>query len=135
MIGDSPAGVLVSHNTPVDIQFLLCEYLRTGIELPPEIRLGLDTCAVLKRFSTICYRKVPTDKWPILTKKGKNSMGVKPVAIYALSKRNPPEKFEEACGTHHDADADTKAVHVILFDHRQFGNRGLHGFVFKGNRK
>ena len=135
MLGDRPTGVLVSHNTPVDIQYLLCEYIRTGIELPPQIRLGLDTCATLKRFASICYRKVPKDEWSILTKTGKNSMGVKPVAIYALSKRTPPEKFEETCGTHHDADADTKAVYVILFDQAQFGDKGLHGFAFKGNKK
>ena len=135
MLGDRLAGVLVSHNTAVDIQFLLCEYLRTGIQLPPRIRLGLDTCATLKRFSSICYRKVDTSEWPTTTKAGKNSMGVKPTAIYALSKRNPPEKFEEVCGTHHDADADTKAVHVILFDAPQFGDKGLHGCVFKGQRK
>ena len=107
-------GVLVSHNTSVDIQFLLCEYIRADIQLPSGIKLGLDTMTTLKRFSSVCYRKAPLDQWPELTKTGKASMGVKPCATYALSKREPPELFADVCGDHHDADADTRAVAVIV---------------------
>lgn len=128
-------GVLVSHNTPVDIQFLLSEYLRAEIELPPAIKLGLDTLQTLRRFSSLCYRKVSPSDWPELTSKGKLSMGVKPCAIYALSQMEPPQSFATACGEHHDADADTRAVAVILFDKRQFGTRGLYHCVFASKKK
>ena len=112
-------GVLVAHNTPVDIQFLFCEYMRAGQKLPCQFKLGLDTCATIKRFSSLQYRKVSTDDWPQdgLTAKGKPSMGVKPCAKYALSKRQPPENFEDACGTHHDAEADTRAIAVACGEH------------------
>ena len=53
----------------------------------------------------------------------KPSIGVKPCAIYALSKRDTPASFEEVCGEHHDAEADTRAVAVILFDEEQFGEK------------
>lgn len=131
------AGVLVSHNTAVDIQFLLCEYLRAEVQLPPTIKLGLDTCAILKRFSSLHYRNVSTEDWPEegLTKKGNLSMGVKPCATYALGKRQPPESFEEACGDHHNAEADTRAVAVILFDQAQFPDKGLYQKVFKSKSK
>ena len=126
----------MSHNTPVDIQYLLCEYLRLGVTLPPAIKLGLDTCATLKRFSSLEYRKVSVDDWPKdgLTAKGKPSMGVKPCASYALSKRDPPENFKDSCGDHHDAKADTRAVAVILFDLKQFGSRSLHHCVFNSGK-
>ena len=80
---DFTEGVLVSHNTPVDIQYLLCEYIRCGLKLPSNIRLGLDTLSTLNlnRFSTICYRKVPTAEWTCVTAKGKNSMGIKPALL------------------------------------------------------
>ena len=131
------AGVLVSHNTSVDIQFLLCEYIRAKVKLPTGIKLGLDTCATLKRFASLQYRKVSVEDWPTdgLTAKGKPSMGVKPCATYALSRRIPPERFEDVCGDHHDAEADTRAVAVILFDQEQFGNRGLYHCVFKTKKK
>ena len=132
---DRDAGVLVSHNTVTDIQFLCCEYLRAETEMPAKIKLGLDTCATLKRFSSVCYRKVNPEDWPQLTKTGKLSMGVKPCAIYALGKRNPPETFEDVCGSHHDADADTRAVATILYDQEQFGNKGLHSCVFLSNKR
>ena len=131
------AGVLVSHNTPVDVQFLLCEYIRAGQQLPPQMKYGLDTLQTLNRFSTLAYRKVPADEWPpdFITKTGKTSMGVKPCAIYALSKRSTPESFEVACGQHHDADADTRAVAVILFDELLFGQKSLQYTVFKSNKR
>ena len=62
-------------------------------------------------------------------------MGVKPMATYALSKLDPPKSFADFCGQHHDADADTPAVYVILFDQKQFGRHGLHHCVFYSNRK
>ena len=99
------------------------------------MRLGLDTMATLKRFSTLVYRKVPADEWPELTKTGKPSMGIKPCATYTLSKRNPPEKFEEACGEHHDCLCDTRSVHVVVFDQKEFPTNGLHHCVFKSNKK
>ena len=55
---DRSAGVLVAHNVATDIQFLACEYLRHDLNLPSKIKLGLDTMGTLKRFGTICYRKV-----------------------------------------------------------------------------
>ena len=62
-------------------------------------------------------------------------MGVKPCAIHALSHRDPPEEFVDACGERHDAEADTRAVAVILFDEKQFKNQGLFHCVFKTHRK
>ena len=62
-------------------------------------------------------------------------MGVKPCAIYALRHRDPPETFALACGEHHDADADTRAVAVVLFDWEQFRKAGLWYLVFKTKRK
>lgn len=132
---DTPIGVLVSHNTATDIQFICCEYIRAGIEFPPQIQLGLDTMKTLKRFSSICYRKVSKEDWPQLTNKGALSMGVKPCAIYALRHRDPPKTFSEVCGTHHDADADTRAVAVILFDQKEFTETGLHHCVFNSTKK
>ena len=136
-LGDRTAGVLVSHNTPVDIQYLCCEYIRTGLELPSRIKLGLDTLAVLRRFSTLAYRKAPVSKWDPagITKTGKLSMGVKHCASYALSKLDPPQSFREACGEHHDAEADTRAVAAILFDQVQFPSTGLYNCVFKSKRR
>ena len=130
-------GVLVSHNSSVDIQFLLCEYIRAGITLPSRMKYGLDTLKTLTRFSSLAYRKVTPEQWPpgYLTKTGKTSMGVKPCAVYALSKRTRPVSFAEACGNHHDADADTRAVAVILFDEKQFGNKSLYHAVFKSNKR
>ena len=128
-------GVLVSHNTPVDIQYLCCEYIRCGIELSSQIRLGLDTLATLRRFSSICYRKVPAAEWSCVTSKGKTSMGIKPCATYALSKRTPPTTVAEVCGEHHDADADTRMVAVVLFDESQFGRSSLHHAVFKSKKR
>lgn len=131
-------GVLVSHNTAVDIQFLLCEYIRSKTPFPASIRLGLDTEKTLKRFTTIEYRKVSAEDWPGgedgLTSKGAPSMGVKYCAMYALSKRSPPQLFQDVCGQHHDAEADTKAIAVILFDQEQF-SRGLYHCVFKSGKK
>ena len=134
-------GVLVSHNTPVDVQFLATEYLRSNMKLPEAVTLGLDTLATLRRFSALVYRKTTSADWPwnsdpdLITTKGKPTMGVKPCAMFALSKRQPPEKFEDACGNHHDAEADTRAVAVILFDSQQFGNKGLYHCVFKTEKK
>ena len=132
--------MLVSHNTPVDIQFLVTEYLRANVELPSQIKLGLDTLATIKRFSTLSYRKTSTEIWPwsepeFLTKTGKPSMGVKPCAMYALNKRQPPEKFVDTCGDHHDALTDSRAVAVILFDHSQFGKTSLYHCVMKTAKK
>ena len=127
------AGVLVSHNTATDVQFLVVEYLRAGVALPPKIKLCLDTYKTMTRFSSVSYRKVPPEEWKRvcvlcenkgMTKTGKLSMGVKPCATFALSKRTPPETFVEACGEHHDAEADTRAVAAILFDRDQF-EKGL----------
>ena len=129
------AGVLVAHNTATDIQFLCCENQRVSICLPPKIRFGLDSMTTLKRFSTLIYRKVPATEWPELTKAGKLSMGVKPCATYALSKRDPPEKFETVCGDHHDCDVDTLGVKVIVFNQKEFPTNGLHHCVFKSNKK
>lgn len=134
-LDSAPTGVLVSHNTATDIQFLFCEYMRHNIQLPKQLNLGLDTLTTLKRFSSLCYRKVAPEDWPQLTDKGKLSMGVKPCAIHALSHRDPPEEFVDACGERHDAEADTRAVAVILFDEKQFKNQGLFHCVFKTHRK
>ena len=136
-LGDRTQGVLVSHNTPVDIQYLCCEYIRTGLELPSRIKLGLDTLSVLKRFSTLAYRKAPISEWDTegITKTGKLSMGVKHCASYALSKLDPPQSFREACGEHHDAEADTRAVATILFDQEVFPSTGLYNCVFKSKHR
>ena len=128
-------GVLVSHNTAVDIQFLMCEYMREGKTLPVTIQFGVDILTTLRRFSSICYRKVQSGEWSTLTDKGKPFMGVKPCAIYALSKHNIPENFEAACGHHHNVDADTRVVAVILFDESQFKTNSLDHCIFKSNRK
>ena len=128
-------GVLVSHNTATDIQFMSCEYIRCGAKLPAPVTLGLDTLKTVQRFTTICYRKVPANEWTVITKKGKTSMGMKPCAVYALSKRNPPQTFEEVCGEHHDAEADVKGVSVMLFDETQFGAASLYHTVFKNPRR
>lgn len=136
------SAVLVSHNTATDIQFLICDYLRAGMNLPTQFKLGLDTLQTLRRYSSLPYRKVDTLEWSRicadcdnkgLTKSGKLSMGVKPCATYALSKRSPPEIFTDACGEHHDADADTRAVAVILFDMHIKG--GLYDCVFKSSKR
>lgn len=134
-------GVLVSHNNAVDVQFLLSEYLRADLQLPETITYALDTLAVIKRFSSIAYRKVTSSDSPwsddpeLMTKKGNPSMGVKPCAMYALSKRETPATFLEVCGEHHDAVADTRAVAVILFDKDQFGDNSLHHHVFDTTKK
>ena len=132
-LGDNTAsiGVLVSHNATTDAQFLSCEYQRAGMLLPSQTNLVLDTLKCLKRFASLVYRKVDKEDWPQLTDKGALSMGVKPCAIYALRHRDPPETFAIACGEHHDADADTRAVAVILFDRQQFGKNGLWYLVSK----
>ena len=142
MLGDNgAAGILVSHNTAVDIQFLLCEYIRANLRLPTQITLGLDTLGTLRRFSSLSYRKASHEEWcavygrDSLTKTGQLSMGIKYCASYALGKRVPPETFKEVCGEHHDADADTRAVAVTLFDGQVFGNKGLHHCVFKSNKR
>ena len=137
MLDGKQVGVLVSHNTPTDVQFLICEYMRANVQLPKELTLCLDTCLTLKRFSSLCYRTVNVTDWPAgyLTKKGKPSMGVKPCAMYALSRLSPVEEFAEVCGEHHDADADTKAVAVILFDQQQFKSKGLYHCVFQSSKK
>ena len=54
-------GVLVSHNTATDIQFLSAEYIRAGMKLPDKVNDELNTLDVLKRFSSLCYRKVDPD--------------------------------------------------------------------------
>ena len=135
LLANAQCGVLVSHNTATDVQYLCCEYQRAGMKLPKKIKYVIDTLTTLRRFSSLQYRKVAPADWPELTKKGKLSMGVKSCAIYALSKRDKPETFVQACGEHHDADADTRAVAVILFDSDQFGNKGLYHCVFKSKRK
>ena len=115
-LGDKPTAVLVSHNTATDVQFLSCEYQRAGMLLPPQTNFVLNILKCLKRFPSLVYRKVDKKDWPQLTDKGALSMGVKPCAIYALRHRDPPESFAIACGEHHDADTDTRAVAVFLFD-------------------
>ena len=137
MLNGKKVDVLVSHNTPVDVQFLVCEYMRDRKKIPEDITLVLDTCATLKRFSSVAYRKVAPADWhpDYLTKKGKPSMGVKPCAIHALHKLSPPQEFSEVCGEHHDAEADTKAVAVILFDEEQFKSQSLYHCIFKSGKK
>ena len=103
--------------------------------LPQQCILVLDTLKCVKRFGSVAYRKVPKEEWPLLTDKGAPSMGVKPCAIYALRNRDPPETFASVCGEHHDADADTRAVAVVLFDWVQFQKKGLWHLVFKGKKK
>ena len=134
-LGDSDTGVLVSHNVATDIQFLLCEYLRAGVQVPPQITLGMDTLKTLKRFKSLVHHKVALAEWPELTAKGARSMCVKHICTYVLAQRDPAETFEEACGSHHDADADTKAVAIILFDKKEFGNAGLQHCVFHSQRR
>ena len=128
-------GVLVSHNTATDIQFLLSEYIRCDKQLPKQIVLGLDTLETIRRFASVQYRKVSVESWPEATSTGRPSMGVKPCATYALSQRNPPEQFKDVCGDHHDAVADTRAVAVILFDEKQFKQNSLYHTVFKSKKK
>ena len=135
MLEGKTSGVLVSHNTATDIQFLAAEYIRHGFVLPTKIRLGCDRLKTLQRFSSLIYRKVAPEDWSVCTAKGKPSMGVKPCATYALSKRDPPETFADACGDHHDAEADTRAVAVITFDYELFGKNGLYHCIFKSNRR
>ena len=53
-------------------------------------------------------------------------MGIKPCVIYDLCQRDPPQSFTEVCDEHHDADADTRAVSVALFDKDTFGKKGCH---------
>ena len=128
-LGDNKTGVLVAHNSATDAQFLSCEYQRANMLLPPQTNLVLDTLKCIKRFGSLVYRKVAKEEWSILTDKGAPSMGVKPCAIYALRHRDPPETFALACGEHHDADADTRAVAVVLFDWEQFRKAGLWYFI------
>lgn len=135
LLSDASCGVLVSHNTATDVQYLCCEYQRAGMKLPANINHVLDTLTTLRRFGSLVYRKVAPENWTELTAKGKLSMGVKPCATYALSQRANPETFVQACGEHHDADADTKAVAVILFDYDQFGDQGLYHCVYKSKKK
>ena len=49
---------------------------------------------------------------------------------FVLSKRSPPTTFEQACGTHHDAQTDTKGVAVMFFDRNELGNKGLWHKIF-----
>ena len=109
------AGVLVSHNTAVDIQFLTVEYQRADIRFPGGMEKGLDTLQVLKRFASLTYRKVDPEDWSegYLTKTGKTSMGFKSCAIYALSKREVSELLSDVCGELHDADSDTRMYSKI----------------------
>ena len=81
---DKDTGGLVAHNTCTDIQSLFCEYIRAGIELPKNIKSGLDTITTLRRFSSLAYRKADPFQWIEFTKTGNMSMGVKPCATYAL---------------------------------------------------
>ena len=135
ILQDKDSGVLVSHNTSTDIQYLAAEYIRHSFVLPTKIRLGYDTYETLQRFASLYYRKVAPEDWSVCTAKGKPSMGVKPCATYALTKRVPPETFTEACGDHHDAVADTRVVAVIAFDYELFGIAGLYHCIFKRNRR
>ena len=79
-LSEGRSGVLVSHNAPVDIQFLFCEYLRAKVKLPASITLGLDTLATIKRFNSLIYRKSTAKDWPwssdskFLTSKGNSSL-------------------------------------------------------------
>ena len=134
-LGDSAVGVLVSHNVATDIQFLLCEYIRAGVQLPPQITLGLVTLKTVKRFKSLCHHKVALAEWPELTERGKRSMCVKHICTYVLAQRTPAETFEEACGSHHDTDADTRVVAIILFDTKEFGKEGLQHCVFHSTRR
>ena len=99
---------------------------------------GLDTLQVLKRFASLAYRKVDPEDWSegYLTKTDTASIGVKPCAIYALSKREVSELLSDVCGEHHDADADTRMVDVgvVLFDEKQFSKHSLYHVVFKNNK-
>ena len=121
LLNEFDAGVLVAHNGATDFQFLCCDYIRAGLQLPAKLTHQLCTLQCMRRFSSLAYRKATPDQWTLLTKKGKPSMGVKPCANFVLSKRSPPENFESACGNHHEAQADVKGNAVILFDHRELG--------------
>ena len=63
MMDGYSAGVLVSHNTATDVQFLVVEYLRAGVALPAKIKLCLDTYKTMTRFSSVSYRKVLPEEW------------------------------------------------------------------------
>ena len=136
------AGVLVSHNVTVDVEFLSAEYQRVGMRFLPGMTKSLDTLNVLRRFGSLAYRKVAVEDWPQehLTKTGKPSMCIKAIAIYALSKKSVPQEVAEVCGEHHDADADTRMVQVGLFDEEQFGKQSMYhssdyGSIRRGHEK
>lgn len=56
-------------------------------------------------------------------------------ATYTLSKRSTPTTFEQACGRHHDAEADVRGVVVIMFDYHELGDKGLHHKIFQSGHK
>ena len=127
-------GVLVAHNTSTDLQFLCCEYIRASLTLPVKIKYGLCTYQTIKRLKTAQSTAADSD-WTETTETGARRYSVKCCAQYALSKRTPPRTFETACGRHHEATADVKAVAVILFDNDVFPKTGLWDIVFHKKRK
>ena len=131
---DCDVGVLVAHNTSTDLQFLCCEYIRAGLTLPAKIKYGLCTYQTLKRLKSV-YRTADDSDWTETTATGARCYSVKCCAQYALSRRTPPAEFEIACGRHHEATADVKAVAVILFDKDVFSTNGLWDIVFHKRRK
>ena len=124
------AGVLVAHNGSTDFQFLACDYLRAGLQLPVKIAHTMCTLKTVKRFSSLAYRKANPAQWSVLTDKGNCSMCVNAMATFALKQKDPPATFESHCGRHHDAQADVKGVAVILFDYDLLGKNGMWYKVF-----
>ena len=129
------SGVLVAHNGATDFQFLCCDYQRAGLKLPSKITHTLCTLQLLRRFSSLAYRKSTPAQWTVLTKTGKPSMCVDACATFTLSKRCPAGTFESVCGTHHEAKADVKGVAVMLFDHQELGKEGIWHKVFRSKYK
>ena len=122
---DTDTGVLVSHNGSTDFQFLCKEYAKHGLKLPAKMTHTFDTLQVIRRFSSLAYRKASVSEWTERTKKGKPSYSVNACATYALQQRATPTDFESECGEHHDAMADAMGIYVILFDKAELGVKGL----------
>lgn len=128
------AGVLVAHNGSTDFQFLCAAYVRHGLPLPPKLTHTLDTLSLLRRFSSLGYRKASVGEWTELTKTGKPSLSVNACATYTLSKRTPPTDFETVCGMHHDAMADVRGIAIIMFDWDELGTKGLQHLIQQQSR-
>ena len=126
-------GALIAHNASTDLQFLYCEYIRVGVELPAKIKYGLCTFQTIKRLKT-CYKTADAADWVATTPTDQRYYSVKCCAMYNLSQRDPPELYEVACGRHHEALPDVKTISTFFFDYPIFKDKGLWHAVFKNKR-